>query len=116
MIGLYIGLSVAALLLILILAVVIRTLAYKPKEKEVAPAAPVSVNGDKAIADLAEMIKCKTISCLDKSLECEEEFDKFKALLPKLFPNVYANCEFTEVGTRGLLYKYKGKSSAENIG
>ena len=111
MIGLIVGLSVAAVLLILILTVVIRTLCFKPREVEIGASEPVSVNTEKAIGDLAEMIKCKTVSNVDKTLESEEEFDKFKALLPKLFPNIYEKCEFTEVGTRALLYRYAGKSA-----
>ena len=80
MIGFIIGLSVVALLLILILTVVIRTLCFKPKESVNEASTPVSFNAEKAIGDLAQMVKCKTISNVDKSLEDEEEFKKFKEL------------------------------------
>ena len=111
MFWMWFGISLGAALVILVLTVLIRTLAFKPREKSIISAEPVSFDAEKAIRDLAEMIKCKTVSNVDKSLECEEEFAKFKALLPKLFPNIYEKCEFSEVGSRALLYKYSGKSS-----
>ena len=66
-----------------------RTLRFKPRE-EAAPAPDaVRVDGQKAIDDLADMIRCKTVSNLDHSLEDAAEFDKFRALLAERFPAVH---------------------------
>ena len=96
--------------IIFLAVVLIRTLMFKPKATEKGTSYPVFVNGEKAVHDLAEMIKCKTISNRDASLDDQAEFDKFEALLPELFPAVYSKCAFEKVGTRGLLLRWKGKS------
>lgn len=111
MIGLYIGLSCVALLLILLAVVIIRTLNFTAKEIKSDTSSTVNVDGEKAVNDLAEMIKCVTVSDKNKENEVEAEFEKFKELLKKCFPNIYAKCELTELGNRALLYKYAGESS-----
>ena len=105
--------ALIALLVVLIAVVVIRALMFRPyPEAQITPA-QISVDTDKAVADLSAMIRCKTVSDVNRENECEEEFDKFKALLPQIFPNIYASCEFESVGDRGLLYRYRGKSDKE---
>ena len=95
---------------IFIAVVLIRTLMFKPEKIENKSTYPVFVNGEKATHDLGEMIKCKTISHRDPSLDDQAEFDNFEQLLPQLFPKVYEKCSFEKVGTRGLLLRWKGKS------
>ena len=112
MIGIYIAVGVGALVLLAVSVIIIRTVTFKAESVPERKTAPVSVNGDKAIADLAEMIRCRTVSNRDRSLENEAEFGKFKALLPRLFPNIFEKCEYKEVGDRAILIRYKGKSSA----
>ena len=107
---LYISIGLAVALISLITVVIIRTLLFIAPSVEVTEESRIEVNREKAISDLAEMIKCKTVSYVDKRLEDEAEFDKFKNLLRELFPTIYSACEFTEVGPRALLYKYKGES------
>ncbi len=109
MIGLYIGLALGAVILILASFIIARTLLFKADNSPKDSAEDVYVNVEKAVSDLSEMIKCKTVSYKDKKFEEEAEFDKFKALLPKLFPCIYKSCEYTEVGDRALLFKYEGK-------
>ena len=96
----------------LFLAVVIaRAIMFKPEKVDRSGASPVFVNGEKATHDLGEMIKCKTISHQDKTLDDESEFEKFEKLLPKLFPEVFKKCSYEKIGERGLLVKWSGKSS-----
>ena len=94
-----------------IAVLLIRALAFVPKEKKSANVPDVAVNGEKAAHDLSKMIKCKTISHFDKEEDDKAEFDKFEKLLPELFPKVYEKCDFEKVGERGLLIKWKGESS-----
>ena len=108
---LIIPIVLGALLVIFIAVILIRAFMFKPLNVENKTSHPVFVNGEKAVHDLAEMIKCKTISHRDASLDDEAEFLKFEKLLPELFPTVYAKCSFEKVGNRGLLLKWKGKSS-----
>ena len=100
-----------ALAVIFIAVVLIRTLCFVPPKKEERSADTVFVNIDKATGDLAQMIKCKTISDMDSSNEDEKEFEKFEELLPNLFPKVFEKCSFEKVGKRGLLIKWQGQSS-----
>ena len=89
-----------------------RTLRFKPHE-EAAPAPDaVRVDGQKAIDDLADMIRCKTVSNLDHSLEDAAEFDKFRALLAEHFPAVHEKCPPEHIGRCGLLYHWKGAGTA----
>ena len=110
MIG-YIFLAVGVALLLLAMVVIVRTLLFTVKQTDSREYESFDIETDKAVNDLAEMIKCKTVSSVNKSEEDEAEFDKFKELLPKLFPNIHRECALETVGNRGLLYHLKGKSS-----
>ena len=100
-----------ALFVVFFSVILIRTFLFVPKKKETAEISPVFVNSEKAAQDLSEMIKCKTISHADASLDDEEEFLKFEKLLPELFPAVYKKCSFEKVGNKSLLFKWSGRSS-----
>ena len=88
-----------------------RTLAFKPK-REARPA-PDAAGGDgkKVAEDLAAMIRCRTVSNLDHSLEDEAEFEKFRALLRERFPLLHERCAPERVGRNGLLFTWKGRTS-----
>lgn len=102
------------LLLIVFLAIVlIRAALFRPSAAESSPAEPVFVNREKATRDLAEMIRCKTVSHIDPTLDDETEFDRFERLLPKLFPGVYSKCERESISDRSILLRWKGKSDKE---
>lgn len=89
----------------------IRAAIFKPKKTEHREAREISVDGYDVAQALAKIIRCKTVSSSDKQFEDEGEFEKFKSLLPTLFPKVYevASCE--EVGDRAILLRWRGKSS-----
>ena len=110
MIG-YLFLAAGIILFLLAVAVIVRTLLFTVKLSDKREYESFDIDTDKAVNDLAEMIKCKTVSSVNKADEEEAEFDKFKALLPKLFPNIHREAAFEAVGERGLLYHLKGKSS-----
>ena len=104
-------LAVAAALGALIAFILVRTVMFKPTKKPAATPEPVAVNSEKAISDLAEMIRCRTVSDRVKEREDEAEFAKFEALLPRLFPNVYKVCDLERVSDRALLFRWHGRSS-----
>lgn len=100
--------------LVVFLAVIfIRAALFCPKEEDRPAAEPLTVDGEKATADLAEMIKCKTISHRDASLDDTAEFEKFEQLLPTLFPKVFANCQLEKPSDRSILLRWRGKSDKE---
>ena len=107
----YVLLGVLAALFVLIATVIIRTLMFKVIPAEKKEYQSFEIDRDKAVNDLAEMVKCRTVSSVNKNEEDEAEFDRFKALLPTLFPKIHSACTLEKVGDRGLLYCLKGKSS-----
>ena len=103
------------IILLLILAflavLIIRAALFTPKAEAPADSTPEAVDREKAIRDLQKLIRAKTISYRDKSLEDDAEFEKLEALLPELFPNVQKVCTFVKPGPRSLLFCWKGQSS-----
>lgn len=96
--------------LILIICL-IRALKFKPEEKKERVVEPVAFDKEKAVNDLSEMVKCKTISNRDFSLEDDAEFKKFEEKLATMFPIVHANCPKENIGRRGIQFYWKGISS-----
>ncbi len=107
MIGWLILLLAAAFLAVL----AVRTARFKPLAEEKAESTEEKLDGDKAIRDLQALIRCRTVSYRDKSLEDEAEFAKLEALLPTLFSHVHTSCEFVKPGQRSLLFHWRGKSA-----
>lgn len=90
--------------------IIIRTLGFKPKENAKVIDEEIIFDGEKAIECLRELVRCKTISYTDSSLEDNEEFEKLIAKLPYLYPNVFSNCKFEDLENRALLFKWEGKN------
>ena len=104
--------AVAALVLLLIAVLVGRAIAFRPGKEAPISAESVHCDENKAVSDLAEMIRCKTVSDTDESREEEAEFAKFEKLLPRLFPQVHNACTFEKLGRRSLLFHWKGRDSS----
>ena len=100
-------------LVIFLLTIFIRTAMFKPKGVKSDTAEKIEVDEKKAISDLQDMIRLKTVSDTDALKEDDEEFLKFKNLLFKKFPNVVSECEFIDLGKRSLLFKWKGADSSK---
>ena len=99
------------ILVILFLAVVlIRTLQFKPAAIKPAKPDGLKLSEEKIVADMAEMIRCKTVSYQDDSMTDMAEFAKFEALLQERFPLIHQAATFTKLGKTGLLYYIPGKS------
>ncbi len=106
----YIVLAAAVLFLAVIL---MRAVMFKPyPEPEMLPG-EVSVKEDKIIQDMSDMIRCKTVSYLEKEKIDREEYEKFQVLLQERFPMVHKKCSLQKIGESGLLYHLKGKSSSQ---
>lgn len=102
---------ILALLILFIAVLVVRALRFTPADEAPVVPSAETFDEDKAIRDLQALIRCKTVSYRDKSLEDEAEFLKLEALLPQLFPHVHQACTFRKVGPRSLLFHWKGKTS-----
>ncbi len=103
-------LVLAGALAALILVVLVRTLSFKPKAQCQIDTDTVEFDKEKVVSNLQDLVRCKTVSKYSHDDEDNSEFEKFLSILPKLYPNVYKNCEFKQFDDRALLYKWQGKS------
>jgi carboxypeptidase PM20D1 len=90
---------------------VARAVAFRPIKKEKAAPDAVPVDGDRAVASLAQMIRCKTVSNQEHEKEDEAEFQRFRDYLVSRYPGIHSTCELRHIGRNGLLYRWAGKSS-----
>jgi len=107
-------LIVLALLIVAFVALLVyRTIKFVPPAKEEKTFADIDFDRDAAENALAELIKCRTISYYDKSMEDDAEFEKLISLLPKLYPHVAATVDMQRLPDRALLFKWKGLGDGE---
>ena len=107
------GIILLLALAALVAVILVRTLRFNPPAQDECTAEPVSLNEEAAVEALAQLVRCKTISYGDHSLEDDAEFDHLIALLPGLYPNVFKTCSFEQLPDRALLFTWKGKASGE---
>ena len=108
MAGIIIGIIAAFVAVILV-----RTLRFTPKAQPIVSETPADFDKDAAVDALAQLVRCKTISYNDHSLEDEAEFRKLIDLLPTLYPNVFRVCTFLELPDRALLLRWPGKAEGD---
>ena len=77
---------IPVLLIVAVFALVIgiRTARFTPKEQPKLCGEEVRFDEEAAVDALAQLVRCKTISCNDPSQEDEAEFQKLIDLLPRL--------------------------------
>ena len=108
-----IGYLILGLVAVFFAVILIRTLNFKPKAQPEVSQEAVFFDKDAAVDALAQLIRCKTISYSDHSLEDDAEFEKLIGLLPTLYPNVFKTCSFDRLPDRGLLFKWSGKTAGD---
>ncbi|MBR4071399.1 MAG: M20/M25/M40 family metallo-hydrolase [Clostridia bacterium] len=100
-------------LIVFIAVLLIRTAAFKPKENAKIIEGEETLDRDLITDRLCRLVRCKTVSYRDRSLEDNAEFDKLIDMLPELYPNVFKACTFTQLADRGLLFKWEGKNHGD---
>ncbi|MBQ8794157.1 MAG: M20/M25/M40 family metallo-hydrolase [Clostridia bacterium] len=105
--------GILGLVVIFIAVILIRTLTFKPLPQPKILDDSADFKRDESIKALQELIKCKTVSYYDSSLEDDNEFRKLISLLPSLYPNVFKVCEFNQLPDRALLFKWAGKDKGK---
>ncbi len=105
-------LAICAVVIVFLAIILIRTAMFRPK-KDITERSysEITLDSDKIISDMSDMIKCKTVSYRDFSLEDKGEFEKFEKLLAERFPLIHKTAELKKIGRNGLLYFIKGESS-----
>lgn len=99
-----------ALIFAFLLIIFIRCLTFKPKMQAPTQKSAVNFDKDGAVDALAHLVRIKTVSYEDKSLEDASAFENFENELEKLFPRVFGACELTKFKERSILLKWSGKS------
>ena len=108
-----IGYIILAALAVFLVVIAVRTAAFKPKAQPQISNEEITFDKDAAVESLATLIKFKTISYSDHSLEDDAEFEKLIASLPELYPNVFKACEFQQLPDRALLFRWPGKTAGD---
>ena len=106
--------SLFALLVILILVLVVRTVTYKFGKVESSTSQEVvnTLPSEKAIRRFAGGIRIPTVSTEVYEETNFKPFDDFMAYLPAAYPEVYKVMETDTINQYGLIFRWKGKNSA----
>jgi len=110
-----IGWIILAALAVFIAVIMVRTLRFRPVKAEYPEREIIEFDGERAVRNLAELIRCRTVSYYDKALEDDAEFEKLINSLPELYPNVHAKCSFMQLPDRALLYKWEGRKHEASV-
>ena len=102
---------VVAIIALFVAVLLIRAAMFRPAPQTDEAVEPVDFDREAAIDALAELVRCRTISYSDHSLEDDAEFEKLIGLLPKLYPNVVKTCPMQRMEDRALLFRWQGKSN-----
>ncbi len=100
-------------ILLFLAVLLIRTLRFTPKAPIEQLKDEISFDHDAAVSALQQLIRCKTVSYTDPSLEDDAEFEKLISLLPTLYPHVFEVCSFEQLPDRALLFCWKGKNAGD---
>lgn len=102
-------LIIPAVLVVFISVILIRALLFRPKDNTKILPGDETVDRQLIVDRLCSLIRCKTVSYKDRSLEDDGEFEKLISMLPELYPNVFKATTLTRLEDRGLLFKWKGQ-------
>ncbi len=105
---LYILITIFALFAVL----AARAEAFKAKDSGEKAVEPVAVDGEKAVENLATLIRYKTVSNADFDKTDKEIFAAYREKLKELYPTVTAGSTYRLMGNTAMLFKIKGKSDA----
>lgn len=108
-----IGYWILAVLAAFIAVVAVRTTRFRPKPQPAVTKEEIAFDQDAAVDSLAQLVRCKTVSYNDHSLEDEGEFQKLISLLSTLYPNVFDTCTFQQLPDRALLLRWPGKQAGD---
>lgn len=109
--GIYIFLAIILIILTFLAIVLTRAAYFRPTEAVPVQQEKYGLDRSKIVADMIDMIKCKTISHREETMVDRNEFAKFIHLLEERFPELHKTCKRDFIGKTGLLYHWKGKSN-----
>ncbi len=108
-----IGWIILALIVAFAAVVLVRAAMFKPKDGGKKEFEEVEFDRAAAVNALGELVRCRTVSYSDHSLENDAEFEKLIGKLPELYPNVVKTCPMQRFDGRALLFHWKGKGEGK---
>lgn len=106
-----VGYVLLGILIAFIAFILVRAAIYKPYDEPDKLVDEITVDRDKIINNMIDMIRCKTVSYNNSEITDWAEFEKFHQLLRERYPLVHSAFSLTKIGRTGLLYHLKGESS-----
>ncbi len=110
-----IGWLILAAVLALCAVLCIRAARFKPEAGAGAAPTPVAVDTEGAVQRLAQLVRIPTVSNYDAEKFDETQFEGFREKLRELYPRVHAMCPPVRIAHTGMLFHWKGKSSAAPV-
>ena len=101
----------AAILLALVVVILVRTVAFRPRVGAISLAKDTDFDGERAVENLRALVRFPTVSYRDSAKEDNAAFAGLIAALPTLYPRVFDACEYTALADRALLFRWRGKSA-----
>lgn len=105
------GWLIAAVIALFFVVVFARTFAFGPQAQALPEPLDVSLDEERVARDIQAVIRVKTVSFQDKSLEDRQAFEEFPRLLRKLYPRLHEKLVQERIGERGILYRWPGRRS-----
>ena len=107
------GWIIFGIIVVFLAVILVRAAMFKPKAQPAITGEEISFDKDAVISALATLVRCKTVSNVDHSLEDDEEFDKLTASLHDLYPRVFDVCSVQTLPDRALLFRWPGKKQSD---
>ena len=105
-----IGCLILALVLLFAAVVAVRTVRFTPKPQPEISDEEISFDRDAAVDALAQLVRCKTVSYNDSSLEDDGDSKKLISLLHAV-PQCVPVCSMDRLPDRALLLRWPGKTA-----
>lgn len=104
---------IAAIVAVFLAIILVRAVLFVPKDEPQPSSEAVDFDREAAQAALAALVRCRTVSYADHSLEEDGEFEKLLALLPELYPHVMKTCPLQRLPDRALLFHWSGSEKGD---
>lgn len=98
-----------AALCLFLLILTVRACRFRPLPESAADDTPAAFDAERATETLAALVRCKTVSYRDHTLEDDAEFEKLITSLPTLYPHVAEATTMERLPDRALLFHWRGK-------
>lgn len=111
-IGGIVGIVIAALIAVFILALIIRTILNKPEKINAESYTPENVDRDAAVRHLREAIRIKTVSMVEDYADNTQPFIDYRSWLERTYPLIHKAAERTIIEGYSLIFRIPGTDAS----